>query len=852
LIKGKMALWGDIMLKNDNKWVNTYINNYKLFPLVIFITYVLISLFWITFLQDFLVKLAHNYHILTLDRFIISWIPVIITSSFIYTIFKKLTIEIKGALPVEYDDCDNYFSEVRAEKKEQQYAEINAEMCLDSDFGNGIIDNAPIFVILLDLKGNLLKFNRFSEDITGFQEKEVLGLKWTSILMDEENKLGFMKMISHAKKENNPIKHECKILCKDEREIYSLWNSVRMNNKEGILQGVICIGVDISEQKEAEKKLLNSYQEIEAVYEELAATEEELQEKFQELQHKEQDLHISEERYRLALEGSRDAIWDWDIKINKAFISERWRQMLGYEEEDLRVNQLTWKELIHPDDKERAFKAQQDHLSGKTDFYSSEYRLKMKNGEYKWIMVRGKALRDSEGNPIRIAGSQTDISERKYFEEKINFMAYYDSLTGLPNRVSFEKNLKGSLQESTIRNLRGAVLFLDLDNFKTVNDTFGHVAGDELLKNVADLLKGFETKNIKIARFGGDEFTIMVHDIKDDDFVRNLATSIVKTLNRSWSIKDKKFYNSVSIGVVFYPDKGCDVQTVLSSADCAMYSVKKSGKDNYGIYSSKMNDKLLERINIESNLRQALVNEEFTIHYQPLVNQKTGEFTGTEALIRWNHPSLGIISPGDFIPIAEETGLIVPIGEWVLREACKQTRRWQDIGYHDFDISVNISANQLKHPNIVEKIKTILDETGLKAKNLCLEVTENIAISDIDFAVKVLERLQSIGVSIALDDFGTGYSSLSYLRRLPINIIKVDRSFVKELGKNTHANAITEAIISMAHNMNVKVIAEGIEMCMQNEFLKHKGCDMAQGYLFSRPLPSDEMEKLMNQKLKRI
>lgn len=840
------------MLKQDDRRVNTYIKIHKSYPPVVLVIYVLISLFWIAFLQDFLLNLAHRYHILTLDRFMSTWIPIITTSSFIYISIKKFADKIKKALPLKHDECDINISDIKIEESEQQHIGSDIELCLDSSFDTRIIDNSAIFVFILDVKGNLLKFNKFSEEMTGYDEKEVIGLKWTSILMDEDNKLGFINMINHAKKENTHIKHECKILCKNGGEIYSLWNSIRMNNKEGKIQGVICIGVDITDQKEAEKKLLNSYQEIEAIYEELAATEEELQEKFNELQNKEQDLQISEERYRLALEGSRDAIWDWDIKRSKSFISERWRQMLGYEEEDLRVNQLTWKELIHPDDKERAFKAQQDHLSGKTSFYTSEYRLKMKNGEYKWIMVRGKALRDSDGNPIRIAGSQTDISERKYFEERINFMAYYDSLTRLPNRASFEKNLKESLEKSNGKNLRGAVLFLDLDNFKTVNDTFGHVAGDELLKNVAGLLKGFETDNIKVARFGGDEFTIMVHDIKNDDFVRDLASNIVKALNRSWTIKDKRFYNSVSIGVVFYPDKGCDVQTLLSSADCAMYSVKRSGKDNYGIYSSRMNDKLIERINIESNLRQALSNEEFTIYYQPLVNQKTGRFIGAEALIRWKHPSLGMISPGDFIPIAEETGLIVPIGEWVLREACKQNKKWQDMGYRDFDISVNISVNQLKQPDIVERIRTILDETGLKAQNLCLEVTESIAISDIDFAVKVLESLQGIGVNIALDDFGTGYSSLSYLRKLPINIIKIDSSFVKELGENDHANAITEAIISIAHNLNAKVVAEGIEMIVQNEFLKHKGCDMAQGYLFSRPLPLDEMEKLLSQETIRM
>lgn len=716
---------------------------------------------------------------------------------------------------------------------------------MNIDFSNNMLDNTEIFIFVWDKKGNLLKLNNYSKDITGYLEEEVLGNKWTCTLMDKNNANYFNKIFSNIHMENIHQSHESILKCKNGQEIYVLWNNIFITDNESNLNKIVSIGLDITKQKDDEKKLIASFQELEAVYEELAVTEEELKQNYFDLQHKEEQLGISEERYRLALDGSRDAIWDWDIKRNKTFTSDRWREMLGYEAKDLEVDHLTWKELIHPDDKERAFKAQKDHLNGNTSFYSSEYRLKMKDGNYKWIMVRGKALRDADGNPIRIAGSQTDITERKNFEKKINLMAYYDSLTGLPNRALLEKKLTESIAESTRYNLKGAVLFLDLDNFKSVNDTYGHSAGDDLLKNVADILSLFQNDNTIISRFGGDEFVIMIHDIKSDEEVIKFAQNIVKAINRSWVIKEREFYSTVSIGVVFYPNMNCSVQSLLSNADCAMYSVKKTGKDNFSIYSDCMNLNLMERMDLENSLRHAIKYQEFKLHYQPQVNQKTKEIIGMEALIRWNHATRGLIPPGDFIPIAEETGLIIPIGEWVLREACKQNKLWQDTGYGEFSISVNLSVNQLKQPDLVEKIRTILQETGLEAQWLCLEITENIAISNIDFAVKVLKDLKEIGISIALDDFGTGYSSLSYLKRLPINVIKIDKSFVDEIYENNYSAAITEAIIVMCHKMNINVIAEGVETRNQHELLLQENCDMAQGYLFSKPLPALDVERLV-------
>lgn len=715
---------------------------------------------------------------------------------------------------------------------------------MEKEFLYSIIDSIELFIILWDTQGNILKFNKHGEAVTGFSEEEVQGEKWTTLFSEDDNRTYLMDLMNNVVDKKVSF-YENKVICKDGKTVYILWNNIILFDKNENPINLVSIGIDITERKEAEKKLQLSYEELEAVYEELTATEEELKYNYSDLQQKEEELKISEERYRLALEGSRDAIWDWDILRGKSFVSDRWREMLGYDPQELEVNHLTWKDLLHPEDKERAFKAQRDHLDGKTPFYTSEYRLKTKSGKYKWISVRGKALRDKDGKPIRIAGSQTDISERKDFEEKINNMAFYDSLTGLPNRALFEKILRKSLEESLKYNLKGAVLFLDLDNFKTVNDTYGHFMGDDLLKNVAEILKSFEKDKTTISRFGGDEFVIMIHDVKNDEEVSKIALEIVKSLSRTWLIGGKEFYSTVSVGIAFYPGHGCDVQSILSNADVAMYSVKKAEKDNFRIYSCNMNSQLVERVNMESSLRHALKDNEFILHYQPQIDQKTGRLVGAEALVRWNNPELGMIPPNDFIPLAEETGLIIPLGEWVLREACRQNKEWQDLGYTKIPVSVNFSANQLKQPDLVDKVKAVLQDTGLEPRWLYLEVTESIAIADIEFAVKVLNDLKEIGVSIALDDFGTGYSSLSYLKKLPVNVIKIDKSFVDEINESEHAAAITEAIIFMSHKMNIKVIAEGVETISQHLSLQQGNCDMAQGYLFSRPLPSEGIERLI-------
>jgi diguanylate cyclase (GGDEF)-like protein/PAS domain S-box-containing protein len=716
------------------------------------------------------------------------------------------------------------------------------------NFTTKILDNAGIFILVWDIDGNLIIFNKYIEKNTGFSKDQVLGRKWETTIFDEGNKANFIKLLSGAQKMNDHIQHDGNIICRDGRIINVLWNSVAVHNNKGNPKVIVSMGVDITERTEAERKLNLSYQELEAVYEELAAIEEELREKYDELRKKEEQLEISEERHKAALEGSQDAIWEWDIKNGKSYISDRWREMLGFTAEELAVNHLTWKELIHPDDKELAFKRQQDHLNGITPFYRSEYRLKTKSGEYKWVSVRGKVLRDSEGIPVRIAGSQTDISERKAFEEKINRLAYYDSLTELPNRAKLEKVLGEALRTAKEHGNRGAVLFLDLDNFKTVNDTFGHEMGDDLLMGVAKLLRSFESEDILVSRFGGDEFVIVIDKIQNDQQVREVAFKIVQALNKPWIIKGKEFYSSVSLGIVFYPGDGCDVQSILSNADCAMYSVKNADKNNFKIYSSNMNLRLMERVDMENKLRHAITDNEFVLHYQPQINQKTGQIVGVEALIRWNSPSSGMISPNNFIPVAEETGLIVPIGEWVLREACRQNKYWQDKGYSKFPVSVNLSARQLKQPDLVRDIIDILNESGLDAQWLNLEITESIAISDIDFTITILKELKQIGVALALDDFGTGYSSLSYLRKLPINIIKIDKSFIDEISESVHAAAITEAIIVMSHKMNMKVIAEGVETQNQHELLQQENCDMAQGYLFSRPLAAEGIESLISLK----
>lgn len=590
-------------------------------------------------------------------------------------------------------------------------------------------------------------------------------------------------------------------------------------------------------------KLYKSYEELNLAYEELIATEEDLKKRFEEIKKSEKALAESETRYQLAAEGANDGIWDMDVKNNKMYISTRGRSILGYDDFEDEYTIETWKSLLHPDDKSNAIKLFSDYLNRKMDTYISTYRLKARNGEYKWILSKGQAIWDRNGKPIRIAGSHTDITDRKRNEEKVLRLAYYDLITKLPNRAMFEKELTLQISNAKESNKKCALLYFDLDDFKNINDTLGHTYGDKLLKKVARTLIEYKKEDYTLARLGGDEFALIVTDVKDLSQLYKLANMIINSLEKPWVLNDQEFYISTSIGIAVFPDHGQDFQTLLRNADTAMYSAKEAGKRCYRIYKEEMYMKKIEFINMKKSLRYGVKNEEFILNYQPVVDLKEGKIIGAEALIRWEHPEQGLIAPNDFIPIAEKSGIIKEIGKWTLKAACKQNKIWLDKGYKHNKVSINMSALEFKQKNLVRNIKRIVEETGLESKYLVVEITENIILEDISYTIDVLNELKKMDIKIALDDFGTGYSSLNYLKILPIDFLKLDKSFINNITTKAKEQAITKCLIRLAHNIGLKVVAEGIETEEQYNYLRKINCDLGQGYFFSKPLPAEKFEK---------
>ncbi|ABO49880.1 diguanylate cyclase/phosphodiesterase with PAS/PAC and GAF sensor(s) [Desulforamulus reducens MI-1] len=439
--------------------------------------------------------------------------------------------------------------------------------------------------------------------------------------------------------------------------------------------------------------------------------------------------------------------------------------------------------------------------------------------------------------------AQQELAERKRIEEILRYLAYHDSLTELPNRTLFNDRLSMALNQAHRNKNKLAVMFLDLDHFKKVNDTLGHDIGDQLLKGIAQRFSKLLRKGDTIARIGGDEFTILLHNITRAENASIVADKIIDTLANPWIIGNHEFHITTSIGIALYPDDGTDAESLLKNADAAMYQAKEMGRNNYQFYTPTMNAQTLRRFELENNLRRALDRKEFVIYYQPQVEIHTGKIVGVEALIRWQHPQRGMISPAEFIPMAEETGLIIPIGEWILRRACAQNKAWQDRGFSPMRVTVNLSARQFLQPHLPQYISNVLEDTGLGPQWLELEITESLAMKDVAFTEKTLIELRKMGITLAIDDFGTGYSSLNYLKRLPIDILKIDRSFIHDLNTESDDVAIISAIITLGHNLKMKVVAEGVETKEQLMFLRQQQCDLMQGYLFTKPLPVRELEQ---------
>ncbi len=565
----------------------------------------------------------------------------------------------------------------------------------------------------------------------------------------------------------------------------------------------------------------------------------------------EENLRDSEERYALAVRGANDGIWDWDLRSQEIYYSPRWRSMLGYDAENITNSPEEWFSRVHTEDLEKLKLDISAHLSHAIDHFENEHRILHKDGTYRWILCRGLAVFNSSGVATRLAGSLSDITDRKYAEQKLLHDAFYDKLTGLPNRALFLDHLRLAIERAKRKpDYQFAVLFLDIDRFKDVNDSFGHMVGDQLLVEFGQLLSTRLRTTDTIARFGGDEFVILIDDINGHENAIQIADWIHKELSAPFHLEEQEIYVTASIGIVLSIIGYEQAEDVLRDADIAMYDAKGNGKARYELFEPSMRVRIVERLEIENDLRQAIEKLEFKVLYQAIGALNSRQVIGFEALVRWQHPNKGLVSPGQFIPIAENTGLIVPIDRWVIKEACQQMSEWQKNipAFRDLTISVNISGKDFNQPDLVDFIEQTLLETGLEAKCLKLEITENALMENNDTTIEVFKRLQDLGVQIQIDDFGIGYSSLSYLSQFPINALKIDRSFVSAMSDNNPNLPILQAIVNLSQRLGVGVIAEGIETENQLDQLKKLGCEFGQGYLLSIPLEGEEVVRRLNTK----
>ncbi len=565
------------------------------------------------------------------------------------------------------------------------------------------------------------------------------------------------------------------------------------------------------------------------------------------------ELRDSRARLANAQRIAKLGYWEWDLGKSEFVASDQFVDIFGPSAGGRAPLLHTFLEQIHREDRETVWQA----IRGVVDRGESsdiEFRLRRADGEERFVRQRAELTEERKNGRQRVVASVQDTTDQKRAENRARFLARYDGLTRLPNRHSFVTRLSKGLASARRLDRRMALFFIDLDRFNRVNDTLGRELGDYALQQVADRLRSFvRCSDVlgqpggqdMVARFGGDEFALLVSDLAEPRDAAGIARRLAAVLSQPLSLGESEVVITASVGISLFPGDGEDTETLMGCAETAMYDTKNRGGDNYQYYSRQMNENTAERLALETDLNTALQRREFVLHYQPQYDVESGRIVGAEALVRWQHPRHGLVSPAKFIPLAEETGSIIAIGDWVLRTACAQAKAWQRAGYGDLKVSVNVSGRQLERPDFSQIVEQALTAADLEPSLLNLELTESFLLEDVERAIRSLESLKSIGTGLSLDDFGTGFSSLSYLMRLPFDTIKIDRSFLKGVPAVSEHRAITGAILALARSIGMRVVAEGVETREQHEFLRQRGCDALQGFLFSKPLPVAELEGLL-------
>jgi len=557
-------------------------------------------------------------------------------------------------------------------------------------------------------------------------------------------------------------------------------------------------------------------------------------------------LGQSEARFRSLAELSSDAYWEQDEHFRFIRFADFRRGPVSVPNwaPQAQVGKTRW-ELPNSRTSAAEWEAHKAALEAHEPFYDFVHSRIDEDNKLRYVSVSGIPIFDEKGNFKGYRGVARNITERLAAEERIRHLAQHDELTGLPNRTTFNQNVNHAINRALRYGRTLAILFIDSDRFKLINDTLGHEAGDRALEEIAERLRGCMRGSDTIARFGGDEFVILIEEFTAPSDIAGVVNKLLVAVRKPLKNQEQEFSLSASVGISTFPDDGNDAQTLLKNADIAMYRAKDKGRNAFQFYSSEMNVHSLERLAMESSLRLALERGEFLLHYQPKVEINTGRMVGMEALIRWRHPELGLVLPEQFIPLAEETGLIVPIGEWVLRTACSQNRAWQQQGMRPLCIAVNLSVRQFMHERLLQDVAEVLKQTGLDPEFLELELTESTVMQNPEKTIKTLNAFKAMGIRLSIDDFGTGYSSLAYIKQFPIDSLKVDQSFIEDIPGDENDVAITKAIIALARNLKLKVVAEGVENAEQLGFLREHVCDQMQGYYCSKPLPKHEFLKFL-------
>jgi diguanylate cyclase (GGDEF)-like protein/PAS domain S-box-containing protein len=667
------------------------------------------------------------------------------------------------------------------------------------NYVDNIIHSMAECLIVVGPDGKIRTVNEAALILLGYEESDLIGQPGSVVAADDLPTS--MRTISATERMWRR---------RDGEPIPVLFSSAALRKSESGEEGMVWIAQDITDQKRVREELI-----------------------------------AARERYALAVAGANDGIWDWNVLDGEVYYSPRWMSMLGYDDGDLPSRIDSWFGLLHPEDRARVEQKIEEHRIGVSEMFESEHRMRHRDGTYHWMLNRGLAVRGPDGTATRIAGSQTDITQNKVS----------DPLTGLPNRVHFTERLGAAFSRRRIDPAyRCAVLFLDLDRFKMINDSLGHLAGDQLLIGIADRLRaGVQTEqsgcSYTIARLSGDEFAVLLEGAEQDAGAAGAAVGarLIQDMSAPFLIGGREIFTSVSIGVA--PDTGdySSPAEILRDADTAMYRAKAAGKSRCEVFDSDMRAQAVMKLELDTDLRKALERNQFVVYYQPKFSIPGEKLLGFEALVRWSHPRRGLVLPSDFIPLVEETGLIVDVGAFVLRASCRQMREWQ-VRYPQAAhavVSVNISPRQFLVPDLPQLIANILEETELNPQSLALEITETVLMGDSEKAVSTLEQLRDLGVGLRIDDFGTGYSSLNYLHRFPFDTVKIDRSFVANLDSDEGV-AIVKAIVTLAENLGMKVVAEGVETSRQMRILTRLGCHSGQGYYYSRPVPAKIAEVILS------